>query len=997
MSNKKNDKKTEKKELTTKTENKKVKDKKVETKKNDDSKTVKSKSSSKKKSVHTTTRLKTSFKLFIGVVVTATVLGLIFMNPMFTGILVGGIILIVLISNLINRIKHKWIRVIFNIFAILILLACIAGVGGALWFINYIKDNAPEFNEDKLYMSQTTIIYDAENQVIAELGTEKRKIIKYDEMSEEVIDALVATEDSRFFQHNGFDAPRFLIASIKQILLRDEDAGGASTLTMQVAKNTYNKEQSKVTKGFAGIVRKFTDIYMAVFKIEKNYSKEEIIEFYLNYHFLGNNAYGVEQAAKTYFNKSAKDLNLAEASMIIGLYQAPTTYNPYTNPTKAEERRGTVLNLMHNHGYITKEERDIAKAIPITSLLQSSKEEQKYYSYLNTVVEEAIDKYKVNPHTNSLLIYTNMNQHHQQVLDDVLSGKAYRWDNDEVQAGFAVVDVHNGKVLAIGGGRNQDGDLKFNYATSTRRQIGSTAKPLFDYGPGIEFNNWSTGKLFDDKRYFYSSGQEIHDSDRQYKGIMTLRSALAQSRNIPALQAFQQVDNKSIYNFVTSLGIDIEEESKRTGFLHEAYSIGAFNGSNPLTMAAAYAAFANGGYYFEPYTINKIVYRDTNEVITYESEGKKVMSDATAYMITDVLKSAVAPGGASTYAAVPGVNVAAKTGTTNYTASILYQFGLPLSALNDSWIIGYDPDLSIGFWYGYEPISRKYYTDGNASFRNRRDLWAATAGKIFAKNGKDFAMPSSVVRVGTEVNPDINSEPKLPSPYTPQTSIIYELFKRGTEPTEMSTYYVRAATPANFSVTYDPNKKFVNMSWSPVGQPFTPDPAYGVFGYKIIKNNVQIDFTTNTIYTINNATDPNGTYAVIAGFANNGTNDSPGAIKELNYVDNSMFDSQLVVPSSKTYHVGDNLEPYDNTPSLNDIKLTESGNVVNLTSGVSFTITNSAGQTPNKISTAAPDTFTVTYKLTYKTYTKTFTRTVTVVEKPNQNENQNEKEENTNP
>ena len=964
MSNTKKEKDDKKKSTTKKSKNIKAEEKNT------------SKKSTKKKG-KTTVHLKSSVRDFIILMILVVVLGLIFMNPLFTGIMAGGIILILLVSHIINRIKHKWIKVILNIFAILLLLCCIGGVGFSVWFIKYIKENAPEFTEDALYMSQTTIIYDANNNVISELGTEKRKIIKYDDMSEEIVDALIATEDSRFFQHNGFDAPRFLIASIKQILLRDSSAGGASTLTMQVAKNTYNKEQATVTFGKEGIIRKFTDIYLAVFKIEKNYSKEEIIEFYLNYHFLGNNAYGVETASKTYFNKSAKDLNLAEASMIIGLYQAPTTYNPYVYPEKAEERRSTVLNLMHNHGYITEEERDIAKAIPIKSLLQSSNEDQKYYSYLNTVVQEAIDKYKVNPHESSLLVYTNMNPEYQQILDDVLSGKTYNWDDDEVQAGFAVLDVHNGKILAIGGGRNQNGDRKFNFATSTKRQIGSTAKPVFDYAPGMEYNNWSTYKLFDDSRYFYSSGQEIRDADRQYQGVITLRSALAGSRNIPALKAFQQVDNKQIYNFVTSLGINLEEESKRTGYLHEAYSIGSFNGSNPLQMAGAYQAFANGGYYYEPYTINKIVFRDTNEVITYESEKKQVMSDSTAYMITECLRSATQAGGASQYAAVPGVNVAAKTGTTNYTSSTLYAHGLPNSALNDSWIVGYNPDIVIGFWYGYEPISRTHYTTANGSYRNRRDLWAATAGKIFKRDGKDFVMPSSVVKIGVEFSLDVNEEPKLPSPYTPQDWIRYEWFKRGTEPTEVSTKFVRLGTPGNFNASYDPNTKNVYLSWSGVGQAFTPDASYGAFGYRIYKDGVQIDFTTGTNYTIANTTNQNGTYSVVAGYQNNTQNDSAPAYSVINYVDTSMYGASLKVPSSMTYEVNDTIPD----PSLEDVTVTKNGNPIELLSGVQITIKNSSGAVTNKISSASADTYTVTYKITYESYVKTLSRTIIIKEK----------------
>jgi penicillin-binding protein 1A len=190
-------------------------------------------------------------------------------------------------------------------------------------------------------------------------------------------------------------------------------------------------------------------------------------------------------------------------------------------------------------------------------------------------------------------------------------------------------------------------------------------------------------------------------------GIITLRTALAQSRNVPALKAFQQTSQEDKIKFVKSLGISLEAESERTGFLHEAYSVGAFNGSNPMEMAGAYAAFANGGYYTKPYTISKIKFRDTGEVVEHEEENTQVMSSATAFMITDCLKTAVTEG-LSSAGKISGVNVAAKTGTTNYTAQIRYQYGLGDDALNDAWIIGYDPETVISLWYGYDPISTKY-------------------------------------------------------------------------------------------------------------------------------------------------------------------------------------------------------------------------------------------------------------------------------------------------
>ena len=341
-----------------------------------------SKSKSKNVKIHIKPEVR-NLGIFLGLLF---ILGLIFMNFLFTMVLILGVVFIMWISNLMaKKRKKKWLRILFNCLAIMFLLGAIAGVGVVAWFLNYVVDHAPDFNEDVLTMTQTTKIYDAKGIEIAELGTQKREIIKYNQLNEVLVDALIATEDSRFFQHNGFDAPRFLVASLKQAIGKS-DAGGASTLTMQVAKNSYNAENAKKTKGFEGIVRKFTDIYMAVFKIEQNYSKQEIIEFYLNNHFLGNNAYGIEQAALTYFNKHAQELNLAESSLLIGMFQAPGAYDPFKNPAVAEARRATVLKYMYNHGYITQEEREIANAIPVKKMLNTQKTTQKYWSYINTVV-----------------------------------------------------------------------------------------------------------------------------------------------------------------------------------------------------------------------------------------------------------------------------------------------------------------------------------------------------------------------------------------------------------------------------------------------------------------------------------------------------------------------------------------------------------------------------------------------------------------------------------
>lgn len=953
----------------------------------------------KKKVVNKKIHVKASVKLLAIFLAIVIVLGLIFMNFLFTAILVFGLLLIIWLSNILGRKKKKkWVRIVINTFVILFLLGAIAAVGGVAWFLNYVVEHAPEFDEDALSMTQTTKVFDSKGVEIAELGTQKREIIKYEQLNEVLVDALIATEDSRFFQHNGFDAPRFLVASTKQAL-GNSDAGGASTLTMQVAKNSYNADKADVTKGFDGIVRKFTDIYMAVFKIENNYSKQEIIEFYLNNHFLGNNAYGVEQAALTYFNKHAYELNVAESSLLIGLYQAPGAYDPFKYPDAAEGRRATVLNLMYRHGYISKEEKDIANAIPVKSLLDSHTENQKYWSYLNTVVDEAIEIYGANPHKTSMLIYTNMNSSYQQTIDDMLSGKTYKWDNPDVQAGIAVVEAKSGKITAIGAGRNQTGNMQFNYATSTVRQIGSTAKPIFDYAPGIEYSNWSTFKLFDDSKYYYSSGQEIRNSDRGHMGIITLRKALSQSRNVPALKAFQQVNNKKIKEFVLSLGITPElcqygytynketdkcvsvknsNDVKNPLSLHEAHSVGAFNGSNPLEMAGAYAAFANGGYYIKPYTINKIVFRDTGEVVEHEENKKQVMSSATAFMITDCLKTAVTSG-LSSAGKINGVNVAAKTGTTNYTAQTRYKYHLGEDALNDAWIIGYDPDSVIALWYGYEPISTKYWSNPSSALRNRKNIFSQLGNAIFKKNGQDFKVPNTVVKVGVEFTPDVDREPRLAGPYTPSDKVIYELFKKGTEPTEVSAAYQRLSDVTGLSGSYNEQKQTFTLTWNAITPPEDDlSKAYGELGYKVYKGSTFLGFTTSTMYVRPYITDPNGTYRVAAGYKNTSAVDSAGIVFKMTYTDPTVYESSLTVSNNKEYAIGQELDSYDANPSASDVKVTKDGAVVSPT--VSISIKDSAGNNVSSITSDVKEEYTITYNITYSKYTHTLTRKVIIKE-----------------
>ncbi len=689
---------------------------------------------------------------------------------------------------------------IIKIILIALLAAIIIGCVAIGIFFSMIVSEAPDFDPQNLYTQESSIVYAPDGREIAKLGSEKREKITYDDMPQVLIDAIVATEDSTFFQHNGFNAARFLKASLSQVF--GGGGGGASTLTMQVSKNAYT---SDVSSGFEGIKRKFTDIYLSVFKIEKAYTKEEIMEFYVNSYYMGGGAYGVEQACQNYFGKSVSDINLAEAAMLAGIYQAPGSYDPTLFPEKTEERRQVVLNLMVRHGYITEEEREIASKLTVDKLLSKKKADgndeidPRYKDFIDTVVEDVQKKTGgLSPYTTPMLIYTTMDPDKQEYVTNLMNGNYFDWENDKVQAGIAVIDTNTGAVVAIGAGRKREG-LDYNYATMIKRQIGSTSKPLYDYAPLIEYNNASTYHLFYDEPYTYSGGTPIRNWDGGYNGLITMREALRVSRNIPALKAFQENENANIVEFVTSLGLSPELEDGR---IHEAHSIGAYNGESPLTVAAAYAAFANGGYYTEPYTFTKIVYRSNDEVYEYKPVTNKVMSDATAYMVADMLVTT--SGWAVGYNSVNGVSFGSKTGTSNYSDEIMEQYNLPYDAVNDLWVAGICRDYATAVWYGYDEIDPNFYNHGHGNTA----LYSQLIKGVFTGTSS-FSRPNDVVSVTVEKDSPGNG--LLPSQYTPDNMKVTELFKAGTEPTQVSTRFAPLNDVSNLKASI--NGKKIHLSW----------------------------------------------------------------------------------------------------------------------------------------------------------------------------------------
>ena len=798
------------------------------------SKVKKTNINNKKNNIRKTRKVKT--KLISIIILIASIIALIIGTKIFGFIKAFIIIFIIDLLYFIPRsiIKYKNMdpvlrkkkrKRIIKTILLLFVGGFVFVIVSAIAFYFYIASHAPNFDPEALYVSEPSVMYDKDGNEIAKLGAEKRVIVSYDELPEVLIDAIVATEDSKFFVHNGVDWARFLKASAQQLM--GHDAGGASTLTMQISKNAYT---SKEASGIKGIIRKFTDVYISTTKIEPKYSKEEIMEFYVNSYFLGNNSYGVEQASLTYFGKSTKDLNLAEAAMIAGLFQAPGKYNPYSNPEATEKRRKTVLHLMYHHGYINKKEYDIALSMTVDKIVKPKNtnelgeviSDNKYQAFVDMVADEVEEKTGYNPYTTSMDIYTTLDTQKQDYINSIIDGSNYSWENDVVQTGIAVTNIKDGSVVAISGGRNY-APMGLNRATDLHNQIGSTAKPLYDYGPAIEYENWSTYSLVVDEPITYSDGTPINNWDGGYKGLMTSREALTQSRNIPALKAFKANNKENINTFVKGLGLSPESP------LHEAHAIGGYNGESPISMASAYAAFGNGGYYIKPYSFTKVIYKDSGEEFTNPIDKNKAMSEETAYMVADMLVT-TSNYALGNYHNINGVTYAAKTGTTNFDEKKKAALGLTnTNAINDFWVVGFNSEYSIAVWYNYDRPSKEYHNNLGSSQHSR--LFQTIGKGIFTTN-TGFTKPSGVVEVEVEME---TPEAMLPSAYTPSNLRRTELFISGTEPTNVSPRFNKLSDISNASATSVDN--VVTLTWNNATSPEINSESYLRSYYKSIFSN----------------------------------------------------------------------------------------------------------------------------------------------------------------
>jgi len=613
-------------------------------------------------------------------------------------------------------------------------------IGGAVFA--YLAFTAPELNEDTLKDPVSSKFYDKNGKEFYSMGSEERENVKYEEIPKEMRDAILSAEDARFYDHSGIDFWRLGGAVVANI--RDGfGAQGASTLTQQVIKNSFF-DNSKTMK------RKVQEAYLAM-QLEREYSKDEIFEMYFNKVLMSGRIYGFGTAAEYFYGKELKDLSLDEMAVLAGMPQAPNGYNPFKNPERAEKRRNVVLLLMYNNKKITKAEMEKAQKVDIKKgLLPESKRQaaatSKYDAYIDVVLKELAENGDEKALEEGISVYTNLDVTAQKSVEKALNTDANFVGRtaEDIQAGMAVVDTQTGALAAVGGSRNYGPERGLNLAAS-KYQPGSTMKPLIDYGPAIENKKWSTGTTITDEPIKYTgTNKTITNVDNTYLGNMTIREALYRSRNIPAVKTFKEVGASKSKKFLAKVGIKPDDDKA----LLESDAIGGGNvkAVSPIQMAASYASFGNNGIYTEAHAVKKIVYRDGKTSKSYTPDPKDAMSDFTAYMVTDMLRDVVSSkaGATGTAASIYGLDIAGKSGTTNFEAAKKQKLGLPAETAPDSWFVGYTTNYSVATWAG-DPDHQtglKTLTEKHIP----QTLFKQVMTEISAgKETKSFTKPDSVV------------------------------------------------------------------------------------------------------------------------------------------------------------------------------------------------------------------------------------------------------------
>ena len=687
--------------------------------------------------------------------------------------------------------KQTFLRITKYV-SICLLTVFIAAImlGGGL-FLHYVS-KAPALSESKLVATTSSKIYDSKNELIADLGSERRVNAQANEIPTELVNAVVSIEDHRFFSHRGVDTIRILGATLRN-LRGGGGLQGGSTLTQQLIKLTYFSTSTSDQT----LSRKAQEAWLAV-QLEQKATKQEILTYYINKVYMSNGNYGMQTAAQNYYGKDLKDLSLPQLALLAGMPQAPNQYDPYSHPEAAQERRNLVLSEMKGQGYISAEQYEKAINTPITDGLQSLRSGNNYPAYMDNYLKEVIDQVEqetgYNLLTTGMEVYTNVDPAVQQRLWDIYNTDEYvNYPDDELQVASTIVDVTNGKVIAQLGARHQSSNVSFgmNQAVETNRDWGSTMKPITDYAPALEYDIYdSTASIVHDVPYNYpGTNTPVYNWDRSYFGNITIQYALQQSRNVTAVETLNKVGLDRAKTFLNGLGIDYPDMHYANAISSNTTESNKKYGASSEKMAAAYAAFANGGIYHKPMYINKIVFSDGSSK-EFSDSGTRAMKETTAYMMTEMMKTVLTYGtGRGAY--LSWLPQAGKTGTSNYTDDEIEKY-IKNSGLvaPDEMFVGYTRKYSMAVWTGYSNRLTPIVGDG---FYVAAKVYRSMMTYLSTDDHPgDWTMPEGLYRSGEFVFKNGARNTWIPSSSTQQSSTS----ESSSSTSESSTSQSSSTTPS---------------------------------------------------------------------------------------------------------------------------------------------------------------------------------------------------------
>ena len=621
---------------------------------------------------------------------------------------------------------------------------------------------------------RTSIIYDGQSDMVTRLhGVQDRTWVSISELQPSTVYAFISAEDARFFEHEGVDSIR-----IAGAIVADIKAGsyvqGASTISQQLIKLSHLTSEKTIS-------RKAEEAALA-YEMERQYSKEDILEMYLNYVYFGGGYYGIEAAAKGYFGVHASDLTLDQSAMLAGILKSPSGYAPHINYAASINRRNNILRLMRDYGYITDDEKKQASAGRPTILHDKREEYSGYYTDAVTKSAAALMGITVDELIRGgYSIYSAMDSDIQHYCEEMFkNGELFPAEDSE--AAIVVLEPSTGMVVAMVGGRSYTGGISFNRATDIRRQPGSVIKPVIAYAPAFEYLNYTAADMILDEETTFADYTPSNYGNKYY-GWVTVREAVTKSLNVPAVKTLSAVGVYRAKDFAKRCGIEFDDKDDSL-----ALALGGFTyGVSPLQIAGAYSCFASGGIYNTPTLIKKITDRNGLTVYEYRQDSRRVMSEANAYILTSMLKSVVTEGTGHRLNTLD-IPIAGKTGTVGLA-----------NGNRDAWMAGYTPEYTAVVWQGYDS-DRLGLLPSSATGGTYPALMLYELFNHIYPDGRsgDFERPESVKQYSIDAK-TLKKQHKvvLANAMTPQSSRVTEYFTEETAPEDVSGYWAVPGSAQN--------------------------------------------------------------------------------------------------------------------------------------------------------------------------------------------------------